>query len=200
MSKVLYFDTETTGLDPARHEIVQLAYIVEVDGKEKVARDLLMRPLHPETADPAALDINGRTLEELARYAHPFTQYQTFIGDLAGVIDKYDKTDKAYPAAYNGRFDLDFLSAWFKSLNDPYLGSWINWRLVDPMSLMHWADFLQIDGYCNYENYKLGTVSQKLGVSLTKAHDALSDVAALRDLVHRLSPMLQGSRNPAHES
>lgn len=186
--KILYFDVETTGLDPVTHEIVQLAYIIEVDGREVAARDLLMRPLHPERADPRALEVNGRTLEELERYAHPFTQYQSLIGDLSGCIDKYNRDDKAHVAAFNGRFDLDFLSAWFKSLGDQYLGSWINWKLVDPMALCHWADYR---GKIKYENYKLGTVAANLGITMTKAHDALSDVRALRDMVHKMSEWLK---------
>lgn len=36
--KILYFDVETTGTDSSKHEITQLAIIVEVDGvvKEEV--------------------------------------------------------------------------------------------------------------------------------------------------------------------
>lgn len=186
--KVLYFDTETTGLDCKYHEITQLAYILEADGAEIVRRSLHMRPLHPERADPEALAIQGTTLEELSMHQHPFSAYREFIGDLSGFIDKYDKKDKAFPSGYNGRFDLDFLSEWFKGIPDPYLGSWINWKLLDPMNLMHWQNAAGIHAL---ENYKLGTVAQYHCIGMRKAHDALSDVEALRDLVHLCLPTIQ---------
>jgi DNA polymerase-3 subunit epsilon len=187
MRKMIYLDTETTGLDPARHELTQLAYIIEVDGECKVERSMNMRPLHPETIEEAALLVQGRTREQLDQFQHPFAAYTLFIEDLAAHVDKYNREDKLTPCAYNGRFDLDFLKAWFLSLGDQYFGSWQNWRLVDPMSVCYW---LAGRGQLSLPDYKLATVARHFGVDTGVSHDALSDVRALRGIVNVLNERL----------
>ena len=32
-TKICWIDTETTGLDPRKHDVIQLAALVEIDGK-----------------------------------------------------------------------------------------------------------------------------------------------------------------------
>ena len=45
MNKIFYFDTETTGLDPKRHDIIQLAYIVEINGEVKEEGEFKLQPI-----------------------------------------------------------------------------------------------------------------------------------------------------------
>ena len=187
MLKILYFDCETTGLDPAKHEITQFAYILEVGGEPVIERSILMRPLHPETIDPEALSIQGRTREQLDQYAHPFVGYQQFVSDLAAYIDKYDKADKAMPCAFNGTFDLPFVKAWFVSCGDQYFGSWQDYKLIDPMAV---GRFLHAAGMLFLSSYSLASMCAHFGVSLRSngtAHDALDDVRALRTLYWRMA-------------
>lgn len=62
-------DTETTGSDPRKHEIIQVA-VIPLDGllQPDAARLpflLDMAPNYPERADPQAMDCNRRQLAEL---------------------------------------------------------------------------------------------------------------------------------------
>ncbi|PXY20851.1 3'-5' exonuclease [Prauserella muralis] len=54
MTDVVFLDTETTGLDPLRHEVWEVAYAVN-DGPIVTA----YLPHSLRTADPAALEMNG---------------------------------------------------------------------------------------------------------------------------------------------
>lgn len=59
-------DVETTGLEPAHHEIVDIG-CVQFDSEtlEVLNRvSLMVRPKHPEWAEPKALEINGYSDEE----------------------------------------------------------------------------------------------------------------------------------------
>ena len=62
--KILVLDTETTGLDLIKHELIQIGFLfieMNTDGTYKVLgeSETNIRPLHLESADPAALNVNG---------------------------------------------------------------------------------------------------------------------------------------------
>jgi DNA polymerase III epsilon subunit-like protein len=178
--KLFIFDTETTGTRE-HHEITQLSYIIRIDGRVTCERDLLMRPLHPENADPESLTVQGRTLEQLAMYQHPFTAYQQMVADFAICVDKYDRDDKLIPVAFNAPFDVGFLSRFFEAIPDKWLGSWIDRkRTLDPLGLARWYDYL---GWLHLENYQQATVCKAFGIDTGTQHNALHDVRALAQLL-----------------
>lgn len=53
---VVYVDTETTGLDPDRHEVWDIALI---DGATGIEHEFHIAPVRPEVADPNALRITN---------------------------------------------------------------------------------------------------------------------------------------------
>ena len=65
--KVFYFDVETTGLDWMIHEIVQLAYIIEVDSEVKLERNLLIKPTRWDDISLEALKVIGKTKQDLEK-------------------------------------------------------------------------------------------------------------------------------------
>lgn len=180
--KVFYFDVETTGLDCTKHSIVQLAYIVEKNFNVFEAGNLLIRPFAHDPIDSEALAIHKRTKEEVLSYPEPAVVYRDLCEIFNKYIDKYDKNDKFYPAGFNVGFDLDFLSAFFKAMGDNYLGSFLNWKRLDPLPFLYNMDF---SGELELPNYKLETVCKHYGIDLI-AHDALSDIRATRKLIHSL--------------
>jgi len=180
--KILYFDVETTGLDHKEHEIVQLGLVIEIGGEVKAEANYFMRPDRPESVTEGSLEITGKTMEEIMAYPERQQSYFDLTTLLGQHCDKFDSSDKFYPAGYNVGFDLDFLSSFFKGMNDPYLGSWINWRQIDPLRILH---FMEAKGDIKLQDYKLETVCNYLGIKI-KAHDAMSDIYATRELVHLL--------------
>lgn len=185
--KVLYFDCETTGLDPVKNGIVQLACVTEVEGKEVDELNLTIRPFDSDEIDPKALEIHGYTKEQMDEFTPPLEAHATLRNYLGKHCDAFKKADKYYPAGYNARFDLDFLAQWFKKCSDVYFGSWQNWRALDPLPHLYMLDAL---GILSLPNYKLGTVCEHYGIEL-EAHDALSDVRAARRLVHMILKGIQ---------
>lgn len=183
MKKVLYFDTETTGTNPAKHGIIQFAAIVEVDGEEKERVNIKMKPHPTDEIDPTALQVNGITTEMLENEDDRLScreGYAAICAFLSRWCDKYDRNDKYYPAGYNVRFDLDMLAAFFRKNGDNYFGSYINWKVLDPMPILHMSEYA--GNLAPLENFKLSTVCNHFNIPIN-AHDALSDIDATRRLL-----------------
>lgn len=181
--KILYFDVETTGLDPRVHDIHQLAMIIKVDGKEVAREDLKVKPFNLEAAEKRALEVSGVTKEEIAKYPDPKEVYKKVISVWSKHVDRYDKADKFYPAGYNVKFDLEFLAQFFTKCGDKYgIGVWQNWRYIDPLPLLYIKD---LKGELSLANYKLENVCNNYGIEI-KAHDALSDIEATIKLINML--------------
>lgn len=182
MSKVLYFDLETTGLDPKLNGVIQLAGIIEVDGKEVDEFDIKMQPFKDDKISPEALAVNGVTLADIEQYKSAKDAHQEFINILGRHVDKFGRNDKYYPAGYNVSFDINFLGEWFRKNGDKYLGSWWNWRYLDPRPYFHALNF---QGKLDVENMKLETICKHYGIHI-EAHDALSDIRATRELIQMM--------------
>jgi DNA polymerase-3 subunit epsilon len=182
MKKILYFDTETTGLDPVKNDIIQLAGLIEIDGKIVEEFDLKCQPHSYENIQQEALNTHCFTLEQIKGFPSPVSVKNNFCAILAKHCDKFDKGDKFYPAGYNCRFDLDFIAQWFIKCKDNYFGSWQNWRSIDPFPALCVMDY---KGEITLQNYKLETVAGHFGIEL-KAHDALSDVKATREIIRKV--------------
>ncbi len=180
--KLFFADTETTGLDPRKHEMFQFAFIIEIDGKIVEEVNITMRPTNPEAVTQEALDITKKTIEEIMAYQDPKEAYKQVVAILAKYIDKFDKTDKFVWIGQNPTFDTGFVRVFFKRAGDNYFGSWF--RSV-PTDLISFVTIMSLKGYLDLPNFKLGTICEALKIKLN-AHDALDDVRATREAFHIL--------------
>lgn len=98
---IVVFDLETTGLDPERHEIIEI-------GAVKVSHDLnseieefhaKIKPLRIETAMPEALQVNGYSDKQWADAAPVSEVLPAFLEFINGSM----------LAAYNNTLDIRFL-------------------------------------------------------------------------------------------
>lgn len=181
--KIFWFDTETTGLDPKKQDIIQLAYMVEIDGKIIEDGQFFMQPFDYKAIQPDALQIHGLTVEKIKTFQPPQEAYKQIVAVLSKHIDKFNKADKFYPAGFCSRFDQDFLKAFFEKNNDVYYGSWFNYKSLDPIGILHYLDAV---GKISLPNYKLATVCEHFGIKI-KAHDAISDIKATRELAQKIT-------------
>lgn len=184
MKKTLFFDTETTGLDSKKNSIIQFAGIMEYDGKEVDRINIKFQPFEEAEISQEALDKTGTTLEDILGYISHVEGFQKIQLFLDKHCNKFDRNDKIYPAGYNSKFDTEFLSEMFKYNGERFgIGSYFNWRTIDPLPLLYLMDWT---GKISLENYKLETVCKHFKITLTDAHDAMSDIEATRDLIKKL--------------
>ena len=181
-----FVDVETTGTDPAEHEIHQLSCIItDPNLIELGSVDLKFRPAS-RGFQPSALEVGGVTHDELmSRKMTSNDAYLQFVNLLSKHCDKFNKADKMHFVGYNARFDSDFVRAFFAKNSDNYYGSWFWNPALDVMAGAAW--FAQrVRGA--FPNFKLGTVCQsaELGWDQTQAHDGLYDVRKTIELFRYL--------------
>lgn len=110
--KLAILDCETTGLDPRKHEIIEIAALI-CDKNTLAVEQMFhskIRPNHIETADPVALRINGYTPEAWSAAPHIFSVLASLDPFING----------AALVAYNVTFDNGFLEAAYRQVGRPY--------------------------------------------------------------------------------
>jgi DNA polymerase-3 subunit epsilon len=187
MIKLVFVDTETTGLDAKKNGIVQIAGSMARFDKELeiVERfNFRMRTLPNDVLEQTALDVNGLTVEQINSYPQPNEVHRVLTVLFGKYCDKYNKDDKMFLVGYNARFDYDFMREWFNKLNDKYFGSWFFFPPIDVMqtaifNLMHERVFLP--------NFKQVTVAKHLGIEFGEggAHDADADIKVTEAILQR---------------
>lgn len=187
MKKVIYFDTETSGLDPIQNDILTIGGIIEIDGEVKEEFYLEMQPFNYNTISDYALQVNGLTREQIKTFMTPQEGYRKLITIFSKYVNKYDKNDKLTPIGYNVKFDIDFLNQLFVKNGDKYFGSFVDYHYIDPMVLIN---FLRFKGVIKLENCKLVTASAHYGIELD-AHNAMNDIIATKELLNKLMERLE---------
>ena len=182
--KIIYFDLETTGLDSKTHSIHQLSGVVEIDGKAVEHFNYNVQPASGKLVDSEALEVSGKTFEDLLSYEKSPSVFGKFVEILGKYVDKFNKTDKYFLVGYNNSsFDNQFLREWFidHSENENakrfgnYFGSWFWANPIDVYCLSSFFTMkkrhIMIDG-------KLGTMAKAFGnqVDDSNLHDGLYDV------------------------
>lgn len=178
----LFYDVETTGTDHRKHSIIQLAGMIEKDGKVVEEFDYRVKP-HPKAQiDDAAMAVNGKTVEEIMQYPDMKLVYKSFVKMLGKYVDKFDKTDKIWLVGFNNRaFDDFFLRMFFELNHDRFMGSWF-W--VDTLDVLCLASEYLLDRRAQMPSFKLKRVAMELGIEVNKEdlHDALKDVRLTRQI------------------
>ena len=209
MRKILGINIETTGLDYKRHGIIQIGMFIDIDGKVIDTLLVNVQPLpedwifnedgewekeknfqYREAAYLQAINENtklkpsGITIGQITNnHIIAMNALKEIMVFLNKHISKFDKTDKAYLMGFNLKFDMDFLTEWFRKLDFKYFGSYTNYRLLDAYhEACSWAF---IGGFEGLENLKLETLCKAYSIEI-EAHNALSDILATRQLWYKL--------------
>lgn len=192
MTKIIFIDTETGGVNAEKSALIQLSGIIEVDGTEKEKFNFYIKPFENSEVNEKALEVQGRTLEELGteKYIDESIIYKKFLEILDKYIDKYDKNDKFIVAGYNVKFDIDILKALFERNNNKFLFSYFNSSMLDPLYSVR---LLQVAGILPVlENNKLETWCKYFNIEL-KAHDSLQDITATKKLIEKLVELIKNN-------
>lgn len=188
--KILYFDVETTGLDSKNDYIFQLSGLIEIDSELVDEFNIFLRPPDGTPVSKKALQVTGKTIEELREYppmAEGFIEFEKLLRKYVDPDAYYNAKEMFYPCAYNGNFDLQFLAELFQKNGNQQFYKYQNWQLLDPLVVFR---MLSSFGHLSLANHKLATVCREFGVSID-AHDALSDIRATRDLFQILKTGLK---------
>lgn len=178
----MFYDTETTGLDPRKSSIIQLAGYIEVDDVIAETFNYELAP-HPKAIlEPAALRINKRSEDEIRAFPPMAEAYKDLTARLQKYSDRFSKTSKVYLAGYNNRkFDDIFLQKLFELCGDNFFMGIFYTESLDTMVLA--AEYLT-ERRLFMPSFKLKRVAKELGLEVDEnaLHDALEDVKLTREV------------------
>lgn len=186
----MFYDCETTGTNPKRHSIHQLAGMIEVDGIIKDKFNFKIRPNPKAEIIKEALDVSNVTKEQILAYPPMEEIYKELIKILKKYVNKYDKKNKIFKVGFNNRkFDDLFLRSFFEQNGDKFFNSWF-WS--DSHDAMVSASVYLQKRRHNMPSFKLHRVAKELGIVVvdSKLHDALYDIMLTRQ-VYRITTGLE---------
>ncbi|GAG17775.1 unnamed protein product [marine sediment metagenome] len=186
-------DTETTGLDSAWHDIIQIC-ILPLDSNIQPRRDVLpfyieMIPQHPERADPEAMKINRLDFAIIGQRGHDQEKakdlLEAWIEKLGLPSTKYGRKKQIIPLGQNYAFDQGFMREW---LGHETYQQYFHYDV---------RDLKRVVAYLNdragmhaekvpFSKGNLRWIANHLNVPLDKAHDALADCQATAECYRRL--------------
>lgn len=191
--KTIWIDTETTGTDPSKHAVIQIAMMTEINGKIMDKEVFNIRPFDGDSIEDKALEVNGITREELDKYPLPGETFPKIIALLNKHIDQYDRLDKFIVAGYNTQFDLDFLRALWEKMGHKYFGSYFYHKPIDVDAIVVLINRLkgELPRYA-----KLIDALKRFGIDPPEdLHDALTDIVYTRKLYASVMVVLRDVMN-----
>ena len=167
-SKPLTFvDIETTGLNPHKHEILEVAVVKRFpDGTVEEFQSKVC-PKRIELAESRALEINHYRPEDW----EGSPDFEEIAPILAGLLEG------SLPVAHNAAFDKSFLQPALIEYSIPY-----HW--IDTVSVSHLA-------FPNMRRYSLAHLCSELGISNEGAHTALADARRCMEVYTRAVAILR---------
>ena len=167
---LVFIDIETTGLDPHKNEIIEVAALrVQQDWSnpespvftELGSYTAKIKPIHLEHADPVALRVNGYIASEW-KNAVPLSEALTELMRLA---------NGAIMVAHNVAFDSEFLNAKFAELG---IVNTMHYHRIDTVSMA----YAVLRNTPKVERYSLVELCKYFGIDYMNAHSAMPDVYA----------------------
>jgi DNA polymerase-3 subunit alpha (Gram-positive type) len=152
------FDIETTGFNPNYDKVTEIAVAKVRDGKIIEEYSTFVNPQRPIP----------NKIKELTHITDEMVQDAP---DIDVVIKEFlDFTKDSILVAHNSKFDMSFILA-----NAKVQKLEVTNNVIDTLTISR-------EIYPNFENHKLGTIAENLGVSLEGAHRAINDVRATVDI------------------
>lgn len=177
---LVVFDIECTGLNLAKHEVLQIAAIrLDKDSLAEVARfSSYVKPQNWNTQDPEAMAVNKIAYDVVANSP-----------DIVNVLELFEA---AFPpaevllTAYNSWFDMAWVRQSYERLgrHSPFeFHSFDIWALA----YLYWCQESRMGNPKKPIGFGLSDMADLLGITTTgNFHDAITDVEAEAEILRRL--------------
>jgi DNA polymerase III epsilon subunit-like protein len=186
-----WIDTETTGKDPREFGAFEISLLVYQGAKCVFEKLYHLNPLNDEVKwGEEAYQIHGVKEETIRSYPPP----EEVIPDIVADLKKYMPPEKYVFAGYNCNFDYGHIGALFFRAGFN-VGDYFNNRPIDVYDRVKKAAAKGL--LPKTENQRLETMTKALGINHEKAHSAMDDIKATRQLyevIWQLDQQQQGGQ------
>lgn len=189
MNRLLIFDTETGGLDPAIHSLLSIGGVVWEDGRivDTIEINIVEDQI---TADIKALAVNKIDLAE--HKANGVDIYDA-INLWEAFVTKHFGTKKVELCGHNVGFDLGFLKRFYRlSSREQFYDKRYSYRSLDTISL---AFGLKLSGKLPLQKLNLASLWKHYGIEVSqdKAHNALTDALVTAEILNKMIGVINGA-------
>ena len=190
-AKLLFIDTETTGVNTQKCGVFQISGIVEYNEIYEEF-DFRCSLFDGDVVEETAFATNKMSVEKIMEFEDPTIVFKKFTEVLGKHVNRYDKQDKFITLGYWSDFDNQILRRWFEKNGDKFFGSWFYVPWVDVAQL---ATYVFKEDRDIFPNFKLATVLNAMYLSEencdTMYHDAMYDVRKTREMYWKLDSILK---------
>jgi DNA polymerase III subunit epsilon len=177
--RLLFIDVETGGLDPNRHSLLSLAFVVWedmtiIDSQELLINDGIL------TVTEEALSINKIDIEKHKQTA---ISPSLAIEKILLFINKhFPQQRKITLAGHNVQFDVSFLRLFFTK-NKQEFSNFFSHRIIDTSSILY---YLYLAGHIKQKAISSDEAFDYFGIKVEGRHTALGDAIAIAQLFTKL--------------
>jgi len=175
MNKYVFYgcDTETTGLDSVRNDVIELSLYRILDDVQKT---WLIKPINIDNIDVGALRVNGHKMENLKGLTKEGREIYLEASSVIIEIENFlaedgVPTENRCLIGHNIAFDKAMLEQLWKKCN-AFDSFPFGRRVLDTMIQELYLDFCKNDFA---EGYSLKNLSKKYEVKNEKSHSAAAD-------------------------
>ncbi len=169
---ILLIDVELTGLDPKRHELIQLAAVLLDRKTLRIKQEFasFIKPKKWQTRDPEAMAVNKISKQDLDS-----------APSLLKVITEFDQL---FPkdvtlAHYGGIADTDFLRHAFSALGKKYAPRYFpyDYHVLDlwPICYAYMALHRKLNNRKRFAGFSMENLIERFRLKGEDRHDALAD-------------------------
>ncbi len=168
---LVFIDLETTGVNPLRHEILEVGCLVANGETFKKIEEYnaKVKPIHIETADPEALKINGYSPERW--------------GEAKELKEAIERLAKIAPggiiSGWNISFDWSFLERAFANFR---ISHGFDYHKLDVQSIA----YSKLYGKGEVKKLGLRPVASYFGIKLAEIHGAEEDIQMTYEIFKKL--------------
>lgn len=176
-------DTETTGLDENKNEIIEISLYRINDNQQKT---WCIKPTNYEVIQPDALRINGHKLDDL-KHLTKFGK-ETYLDSTKVVVEienwmmeDLGASEDRILVGQNPTFDIGFMkNLWIKNNSIETFPWGKRPHVLDTRQIALFLDLVKGE---RSEYYNLGSLVEKFGVHKLKAHRAAEDTIMTKNLI-----------------
>lgn len=176
-------DTETTGLDPYKHDVIELS-LIRLSTQEQ--KTWFMKPICTDNADPGALRVNGHKIEDLrgdTKYGRDtYMNASKVIVEIENWITEDSvPNERRVLVGQNCPYDKSMLEHLWKKCDSrdsfPFGRRYLDTQVIE--FFQDWCRGSMAEGY------SLANLVKKYGVKNEKAHSAAADTKVTKEVFER---------------
>lgn len=203
MNKILFIETQATGIDSSRCAIYKMAGIIceeTITGLKETKRfDYYVSPFEKARVEDKALWLGGVTRAELSLYESEGEVFKRFLTLLDNTVNVRDPKDKIYICSFSASsYDVPFLKNFFLRNGSQRFRDYFYVQTLDLMCL---AAFALINEREGMPDFHLETTAKFLGVAPehTRSYDTIVNAETSLEIFKALKIRLKQGENLYHE-